>query len=800
MKFSEKWLREWVDPPVSTQELAHQLTMAGLEVDAIEPVAAEFDHVVVALVQDIEPHPDADKLRVCRVDAGLAEPLTIVCGAANVAAGLKVPCAKVGARLPGGLNIKQAKLRGVESHGMLCSEAELGLAETASGLLILPDDAPVGTGIRDYLQLDDVSIELGLTPNRGDCLGIAGVAREVAVINRTPVIPPSMELVAATHEATLGVELEAPTACPHYVGRIIRGVNVAATTPMWMQERLRRSGLRSLSPVVDVTNYVLLELGQPMHAFDLAKLNGDIRVRFARDGERLTLIDGQEIQLTEDSLVIADAQTPVALAGIMGGSESAVGDATRDIFLESAYFEPIAIAGRARSFGMHTDSSHRFERGVSPDLQAAAIERATALLLDIVGGEPGPVVEHTVAEHMPVRTPVRLRYAQVARILGGEISSAEVEDILQRLGMQLEPQAQTDDISGEQGWMVTPPAARFDISLEPDLVEEVGRIYGYDNVPSSRPSATLTMAPRSDQRVDRRRLEQTLVQRGYQEAISYSFVDPQLQALLEPDTAPIALANPLASDMAVMRTSLWPGLIKLAQYNLNRQQGRLKLFELGLNFRRQDAEITQETVVSGLLSGNRLPEQWGVETQDVDFFDTKGDVEALLGLAGGQQDAEFKAESHPALHPGQSARVYRGQRPIGWLGRLHPRVQQQLDLPKAVYLFELSVGALSEALVPKFEELSRFPSIRRDLAVIVNADVIADEVLKCASKAAPELLNKVELFDVYAGEGIDSGRKSLALGLTLQDLSRTLTDTDVEDVMRQILAALNNKFGATLRE
>ncbi len=792
MKFSNKWLREWVDPPVSTEELAHQLTMAGLEVDAVEPVAAEFSDVVVAEVEDVQPHPDADKLRVCRVNAGQAETLSIVCGAANVAAGLKVPCAIVGARLPGGLKIKKAKLRGVESSGMLCSEQELGLAETAAGLMILPDTAPVGKNIRDYLHLDDVSIELGLTPNRGDCLSIAGIAREVAVLNRLAAAPPPGAAIPAMHDTRLDVNLEAADACPRYVGRVIRAVNVQATTPVWMQERLRRSGLRSLGPVVDVTNYILLELGQPMHAFDLAKLSGAIHVRYAHSGESLSLLDGKEIELTPDSLVIADEKMPLALAGIMGGSESAVGDTTRDIFLESAFFDPMAIAGRARRFGLHTDSSHRFERGVSAELQRAAIERATALLVEVAGGQPGPVTEVTEIASMPLRKPVSLRHAQITRVLGGEIPVQEVEDILTRLGMAVE--------SNSQGWSVIPPAFRFDIDREPDLIEEVGRIHGYDQLPSSRPTGQLEMGSCSELLLDRRRLEQALIFRGYQEAITYSFVDPERQQAIEPEKAAVALLNPLASDLGVMRTSLWTGLLKIAQYNLHRQQGRIKIFEYGLNFVLQDTEIVQESAIGGVLGGTRFPEQWGSAEQTIDFFDAKADVEALLALSGETGNFAFTPETHPALHPGQCARIFRDGQPMGWVGRLHPRLERELDLPQALYLFQLELSGLMATEVPKFAELSRFPSIRRDIAVIVKEDVVAAEVLFCAKNAASELLDKVELFDVYTGEGIDSGRKSLALGLTLQDVSRTLTDTDVDNVLSQILAALKNQFGATLRE
>ena len=792
MKFSEKWLREWVDPPVSTEELAHQLTMAGLEVDAVEPVAGAFSKVVVGRVLKVEAHPDADKLRVCEVDVGGDEPLPIVCGAANVREGLRAPVALVGAKLPGGFKIKKSKLRGVPSHGMLCSASELGLAEQSEGLMELPDDAPVGADLREYLDLDDVTIELGLTPNRGDCLSIAGVAREVGVLNRVPVEGPEIPPQANAIKDTLTVHLEAPEDCPRYVGRIIRGIDPAATTPLWLQEKLRRSGLRSLGPVVDVTNYVLLELGQPMHAFDLARIAGGIHVRRATAGEKLTLLDGQEVTLTEGTLVIADDHRPLALAGIMGGAESAVQDATTDIFLESAWFAPQAIAGRARSYGLHTDSSHRFERGVDPELQLQALERATFLLLEIVGGQAGPVIEQVVSEHLPRRAPVRLREARIERVLGTAIAGDEVADTLSRLGMRVE--------AGEGGWQVTPPPFRFDIAIEVDLIEEVGRIHGYDNLPETTPAVPLRMPERPEARVPLARIRERLVDLGYAEAITYSFVDPDLQKRLDPDHPAIELANPIASDMAVMRTSLWPGLLQAAKYNLNRQQNRLCLFECGLRFIRQDSEIKQEMMVSGVLSGSVAPQQWGISPRNVDFFDAKGHVEALLELTGRRADFTFKADSHPALHPGQSAAIVHADRgTVGRVGALHPAQASALGLSQEVYLFELQADILQSGEVPKYRPLSKYPSIRRDIALVVDADIPAETVLEAIREAGAEHLTDIELFDVYTGEGIDLGRKSLALGLTLQDLSRTLKDTEVEAEVNHILDVLKNKLGATLR-
>jgi phenylalanyl-tRNA synthetase beta chain len=792
MKFSEQWLREWINPAISTTELAHQLTMAGLEVEAVETVAGDFSLVVVGEVLQVEPHPDANKLRVCQVNVGQPAPLNIVCGAANVRQGMKAPVALVGAVLPGDFKIKKSKLRGVPSHGMLCSTKELGLSEQAEGLMELPAEAPVGEDMRHYLQLDDVSIELGLTPNRGDCLSLAGIAREVGVLNQRVVSGPEIVPQAATIDDTLPVVLEAEADCPHYVGRVIRGINPIARTPLWLQERLRRSGLRSLGPVVDVTNYVLLELGQPMHAFDLQKLSGRIRVRHAVAGEKITLLDEQIVELEAGTLLIADESTPVALAGIMGGADSAVSEQTTDIFLESAFFDPLAIAGRARRYGLHTDSSHRFERGVAADLQVPAMERATQLLLEIVGGEAGPVIEVSMPDKLPVRANITLRETRIARVLGASVAADSVSEILSRLGMAVE--------LTPTGWNVIPPAFRFDLAIEEDLIEEIARIYGYDNLPSTTPSVHLQMPSRPEGRVRLDRMKQVLVDLGYAEAITYSFVDPKLQQLLDPQQQAIALANPISADMGVMRTNLWPGLVQALQYNLNRQQNRLFLFECGLKFVKQDSEIKQEMVVAAALTGSRYPAHWGRQTAALDFFDIKGHVENLLDLTGLAEQFNFQHESHPVLQPGQSAAIYRQNRLVGWVGALHPSVEQALGLSQRVYVFEIEGAALSDGRVPKFMPLSRYPSIRRDIALVVDESISAAEVLDCIRLCGSEYLTNIELFDVYVGEGIDSGRKSLALGLTLQDLSRTLKDTEIEQVLNQILSVLNSKLGATLRE
>ncbi len=792
MKFSEQWLREWVNPALSRDELCHQLTMAGLEVDAVAPVAGVFDGVLVGEVLKVAPHPDADKLRVTEVSIGSEENLEIVCGAANVREGLKVPVAVVGAVLPGDFKIKKAKLRGVPSFGMLCSTAELGLSESASGLMELPGDAPVGEDIRHYLQLDDATIELGLTPNRSDCLGVAGIAREVATNNGMALSAPAVEAIAPTIDDTLSIEVAQPEACPRYLGRVIRGIDASAETPLWMQERLRRCGLRSLGPVVDVTNYVLLELGQPMHAFDLAKLQGGVQVRHAQAGETLTLLNEQDVSLDEQTLVIADQQGPLAMAGVMGGAASAVSAGSGDIFLESAFFAPSKLAGCARRYGLHTDSSHRFERGVDPQLPRQAMERATALLLQIVGGQAGPISEVVSEADLPKAAPILLRRQRIERVLGSAIEDQRVVAILQGLGMVV--------TAVDEGWQVLAPSFRFDIAIEVDLIEELARIVGYSELPAVRPQGALQMQPRPEAVVSRRLLARVLVERGYQEAISYSFVDPKVQAVLDPQREPIALANPISADLAVMRTTLWAGLMPIVQHNLNRQQARIRLFEQGLSFIRDGEATTQQPMLAGVVCGSREPEQWGQAAHKVDFYDVKADVEALLAPARMHGELRFVADAHPALHPGQSARIYLGEQAIGWLGAIHPELERKLDLHGQTFVFELEIAAITQGRVVKFREISRYPAIRRDLAFVVDAEVQAQSLFELIRAAAPEGLQELKLFDVYHGEHIDSGRKSLALGLTLQAQSRTLTDDEVDSAITTIVEMLRDKLGATIRD
>jgi phenylalanyl-tRNA synthetase beta chain len=792
MRFSESWLREWVNPDVDTPALADQLTMAGLEVDAVEPAAPDFSGVLVGRVQSVEPHPDAEKLHLCRVDTGMEPPLQIICGAPNVAKGMKVPVAILGARLPGDFEIKRVELRGVESLGMICSATELGLAESSEGIMPLPPDAPVGEDLRTYLSLDDRCIELDLTPDRGDCLSLAGISREVGTINRSPVQGPLVAPIPARIDDRFPVRLEAPDACPRYVCRIIRNIDPVAETPLWMQERLRRSGLRRISPVVDVTNYVLLELGQPMHGFDLDRLDSEIRVRMATNGERLSLLNGEEIEMREDTLVIGDHHKPVALAGIMGGSETGVDSRTRHILLESAFFAPQAISGKARSYGLHTDSSHRFERGVDPELQAMAVERATKLLLDIVGGEPGPVVVESSERHLPKQRRLRLRRDRIIRLLGVDLEERTVEDILTRLGILVSP--------APDGWNLVPPSNRFDLLLEVDLIAEIGRIYGYENVPITHASspATTKAPPETAFDLDRARL--ALVARGYHEVITYSFVSPELQESVDPRREVLTLSNPLSADMSVMRTSLWPGLLQAARQNQARQQERVRIFETGLRFLLDGSELRQDSVLAGLAVGFSAPEQWGMKVRPVDFFGAKADLEAVLALTGDPDQYRFVHAEHPALHPGQTSCIERNGRTVGLLGMLHPALAAELDVNGNAFLFEVELGELEAGRLPVFEPLSRFPTIRRDLAIVVDGNITYDQVRECVATAASDMLQDLVLFDVYQGDRIDSGRKSLALGLILQASSQTLTDQEVEVTISRVLTRLENELGARLRD
>jgi phenylalanyl-tRNA synthetase beta chain len=790
MKVSENWLREWVSPSIATEEIASQLTMAGLEVDGIEDLTPSFSKVVVGEITAIEQHPDADKLRVCQVNDGESVS-QVVCGAPNARLGIKVPFAQVGAVLPGNFKIKKAKLRGVESFGMLCAETELEIGTDNDGIMELPLDAPVGKSIAEYLDLNDKVIELDITPNRGDCFSMLGVAREMGVLNQLDVAVPNTTAIASVNSDTFAVTLSASKDCPSYAGRVIRNVDMSVPSPLWMQEKLRRAGLRSIDAVVDVTNYVLLELGQPMHAFDLAKLNGSIDVRFAKEGEKLTLLDDQEIVLKAGSLVIADQSGPQALAGIMGGKDTSVTSTTTDVFLESAFFTPHLIAGRARLYGLHTDTSLRYERGVDFAGQSRAIERATALLLMIVGGEPGPVVEVADNVNLPDRSAVTLRKARITRVLGLEFTDAEVEENLTRLGMDVAATA--------EGWIVNPPSWRFDVAIEADLLEELARLYGYNRLPVSAPTVALSLKEGDESKVELSTLRDDLISRGYSEAITYSFIAPELLAKFEPDAIPVELINPISADMAVMRTSLWPGLVSTITHNLNRQQESVSFFESGLRFVKTGDNLVQDKMLAGAICGWREAENWVNKPAKVDFYDIKGDVEALLSHTCEAHVFSFEARQHSALHPGQSAAIVKEGEVVGWLGAMHPQLQQQLGLTEPVFLFEIELAAIQTAKLPEFSELSKFPEVRRDIAMIVDEAVTSDQVMNVIRKEGGEKLTDLTLFDIYRGKGIEIQRKSLAMGLTFRDSSRTLKDEEINKIIDQVVESLSASCGATLR-
>ncbi len=791
MKFSEQWLREWIQPDAGTQDLVDQYTLAGLEVDGTEPVAGEFSGVVVGHVISREQHPDADKLSLCQVTDG-TETFQIVCGAPNVRAGIKVPMAKIGAVLPGDFKIKKAKLRGVESCGMLCAEAELGLSDASDGLMELPETATVGMDFRDYLNLNDTVIDIDLTPNRADCLSIAGLAREAGVLFRVAVNGPEVVPVAPVVSDHVEVEVTAPQACPRFLTRVIRNVRVGAESPLWMVEKLRRSGIRSIDPVVDITNYVMLEQGQPLHAYDMSRIQGGIRVRMAEDGEKLTLLDGQEVTLTPDTLVIADHARPLGIAGVMGGEDSGVSPDTRDLVLEAAFFSPIALAGKAREYGLHTDASHRFERGVDYNLPRTAIERATQLILDICGGEAAPVSEVVSEGDLPVSKTITLRRERLAQMLSLELPDGEVEDILRRLGM--------DVTEVESGWQVESPSYRFDMAIEPDLIEEVARIYGYNRLPVRTPSAAVPLATVPEARLGLRDVRRQLIARGYQEVVTYSFISKSQQQIINPDIEGMTLLNPISEEMAVMRSSLWSGLIGAAGYNLKRQQSRIRLFETGLRFVPGAEGLAQIPTLSMLVCGAREEQSWTADNSTaVDFFDLKGDIEALFARTGEAGVFTFAPAQHPALHPGQSARILKNSEAIGWIGTLHPETQKKMGVKQPLILAEMDQEAVQQRQVPSYTAISRFPEMRRDLALVAELTLPVEQLFAAIREVAGDYLTHLNLFDVYVGKGIDPDRKSLALGLTWQHPSRTLTDDEVNLSVDQILTHLNDRFGATLR-
>lgn len=792
MKISELWLREWVNPSLSGPQLAAQLTMAGLEVDGLHPVAGFFDHVVVAHVIRTARHPEADKLSLCEVDAGTGKIFNIVCGASNVRAGLKVALALPGAHLPGDIHIKESMLRGQLSQGMLCSVAELGMDDDSDGIMELAADAPIGTDLRDYLALNDQVLDIDLTPNRADCFSVLGVAREVAALNKLPLFARPKPINEAIIADALTIRLQAEEACPQYCGRIIRHINPEATTPLWMKERLRRSGIRALHPVVDVTNYVMLELGQPMHAFDLKAIHGEINVRLGHPSETLVLLDAQEVTLSETVLVIADNEKALAIAGVMGGEDSAVQHDTTDIFLESAFFNPLMVAGVARRYGLCTESSQRFERGVDPSLQQMALERATELLQVIVGGQVGPLTLTSHASLLPGNGLVEFNPAKVMQLTGLDIPYEEMSQMLTNLGMTVQPQ--------DHHWMVNVPTHRFDIALDVDLVEEIVRLYGYDNIKAAPMLGEIKAGSTHSSEGLFTQISAYLSGRGYHETISYSFVDPELQQALYPEAQTMQLLNPISSELSTMRVGMWPGLLASMVYNMNRQHAAIKFFEAGVVFDGAGEALQERACIAGLLTGDHGNLNWSESTRAFDFYDMLGDLQALFGLLN-LKEVHFIPSTHPALHPGKTACMMLGETAVGWFGALHPRLADALQLTKEVLLFELSLKPLIDRTSARYQPISKYPQIRRDLSLLVNNEVTAQQIEQVVRDVVtPGWLKSFDVFDVYTGDGIPKGKKSLAIGLTLQDDSRTLVDAEINNIITAIIKKLADQFAIILRD
>jgi len=790
MRFSERWLRTLVDPPIDTAALCERLTMAGLEVEDAVPAAPPFSGVVVGRIDKVEPHPNADRLRICAVDAGSGALLQIVCGAPNAGVGMKVPCALIGAKLPGGLAVRKAAMRGVDSNGMLCSAKELGIADDASGLLALPEDAPIGASVRDTLSLDDTLIALKLTPNRSDCLSMLGIAREVAAITGAPLLPPAISAVPAVVANRRRVVVEDSGACPRFASRTIEGIDSGAPTPGWMKERIERSGIRSISAVVDITNYVMLELGQPMHAYDARLLDGAIVVRFARAGEKLTLLNEQTLALEPDMLLVADEKKPLGLAGIMGGVHSGISDATTTVFLEAAYWNPAIIQGKSRRLGFASDAGYRFERGVDFDGCARAVERATQLILDVCGGRAGPLGDE--CGEFPRRDPVRVRPPRVARLLGIALSADAIGALFDRL--RLTYTREGDD------FLVSPPTFRFDLAIEEDFVEEIARLYGYAAIPAAPSAHIQSMLPDAEAALSVNGLKRKLVARGWQEAITFSFVNSVWEAALFPDrdakSAAIAVLNPIASHLDVMRTTMAGGLIEVLRTNLARRQDRVRVFEAGRCFQRAGPGYDQPLRLGGLAYGDAEPEQWGMAKRAADLFDIKSDLEALLA----PRSLATVPGAHPALHPGRAATVLLDGRSIGWLGELHPRLVKHFDLPRAPILFELELAPLTSRPLPAARPISKLPVVRRDLAIVVDDGVAAGDLLATLEAAKPPGVEALRLFDVYRGPGLLQGKKSLAILVLMQDTERTLTDADIDATVAELLRVATDRFGATLRQ
>ncbi|MDX1352445.1 MAG: phenylalanine--tRNA ligase subunit beta [Thiomicrorhabdus sp.] len=796
MKFSENWLREWTNPNWDTNTLSEELSLAGLEVDDVEPVAGQFTNVVVGQVLSVEKHPDADKLNVTQVDVGDAEPVQIVCGAKNVVTGMKACCAKVGAVLPGDFKIKKAKLRGVPSHGMLCGATEIGLPDDGvDGLYVLPDDAPVGVDIREYLKLNDCSIDVDLTPNRADCFSVLGLARDVHAISGAPLTQPFADKdMAGSVACSQNVVVNEPEACPKYLGCVVTGFDQQATTPLWMVQKLQRSGLRSLGLVVDITNYVLLELGQPMHAFDLDKLQGDIQVRMAQSGEKLTTLDEKELTLADDTLVIADNSGAIALAGIMGGLSTSVTDTTNKIFFECAHFSRLAITGKARQYGLHTDSSMRFERGVDPMLPQRALNRAIQLFTEIAGGEVSAFQSIVAGSHLPQISGIQLRRQTITNRLGVDVADQQVEQIFKGLGFAIENAA--------DGWTVTAPSFRFDIAIEMDLIEEIGRVYGYNNLPETPVMAPMTLNELDESEQSLGALKTALVQRGYNEVVTYSFVAEDKQQAIAPDLPYVLLKNPISDDMKAMRTTLFPGLLQTMAYNQNRQQSRVRLFETGLVFYKNEQDptgATQIPMVAGAIVGSAKASGWDTDSRTVDFYDLKGDVETLLNMSHQLDNVRFEPCNDPAFHPGQSATLLKEGKEIGVMGQLHPQLVKPLGVSGTVYMFQIRQDALMTMNVPSAQPISKFPETQRDLAFVVDDSLPVQKLIDAVNSVESDILQSVEVFDIYRGQGIEPTQKSVAITLKIQHQERTLQDEEVEALIGEILTAAKSAANAELR-
>jgi len=791
MKVTYHWLQDFVAVDVPPATLARQLTEAGLEVESVTPVAPPFSGVVVGKVLSCARHPDAEKLSVCAVTTDGSNRLQIICGAPNVRAGLSVAVAMVGAKLPGEVTIGRAKLRGLESHGMLCSARELGLGMEHDGILELDAGLALNRDLREALDLDDTVLEVNATPNRGDCMSVFGIARDYAAASQRRYLSYVPKPVAAAGSEVVVARSEAGEACPRFATRLIRGIKPGVKSPPWLAERLRRIGINSISLIVDATNYVMSELGQPLHAFDLGKLLPDLHVRWARQDERLTLLDDKEYALDSRYLVVADSSGALGLAGIMGGRSTAIGDATTDVLLEAAHWQPHVIAAGSRRLGLFTDAAQRFERGVDPALPIAALERAAALILECGGGNAGPI---RIEEFCPPRDAhtVMLRRERLARLLGASVPDEDARAVMGAIS------GTVDTVPG--GWRVAAPSHRFDIRIEADLVEEVARLRGFDSIPERHAMAPQVAGFSGEGRVSNERLLHAIIDRGYREAITYAFVDPALQAQLFPEQPALALLNPISAELGVMRVSLWPGLIQACRENLHRQQSRIRLFEIGRKYIVNHGELTEIDTLSAIATGARVPEQWGSARDAADFYDVKADVDAVLALTGEAGSYRYEEAQMSCLHPGRAARIFRGERAIGLIGELHPQLVRSLGLNITPLLFELEIEPSFISTTLKYHSISKFPSVRRDLAVVVDEGVSLAKLRENVTVSTSGLLTELRIFDVYRGPGIDSGRKSVALGLILQDSSRTLTDMDVDAVVTAVMARLRDVLSATIRD